>query len=294
MRGASQIWAIARFELTWDLRKKRTQFIVGLFLLAAFVFGYLVPASYGRWTTLPPFGSGAGFENSLWWVNSVNVAFNAVASGLFPLMIGGFIAADALAAEFGNNTIVPLLSQPVTRLRVYCGKFLEKVLLLLAVTALFTFVVIVASEVSLGGQASLYMSPLVVFFEFGAVLQYAALAFFIGSLVRSGSMVLGVLVGLFFAISSAVLVLGLHFGFQEPMFLLPVANADFLLSVMPYTLTQPSGNMVLQGALIGNWTPQVEFTVVSAVEWVVAGLVLNLTATLMAGFYFFRKAEVKG
>jgi ABC-type transport system involved in multi-copper enzyme maturation permease subunit len=292
--GVSQIWAIARYELIWDLKKKRTQFIVGLFLFAAFVFGYLVPAYYGKWTTLPPFNSGANFENSLWWVNSVNVAFNALASGLFPLLIGGFIAADSLAAEFDNNTIVPLLSQPVTRLKVYCGKFLEKVLLLLVVTALFTLMVIVASEISIGGQANLYAYPLVVFFEFGAVLQYAALAFFIGSLARSGSTVLGILIGLFFAISGVVLLLGLRSGFQEPMFLLPIANADFLLSVMPYSVIQPSGNMVLQGALMGSWTPQVEFTVVSAVEWVVAGLVANLAVTLMAGFFFFSKAEVKG
>ncbi len=293
MHSLPKTLAIARYELTWDLRKRRTHFIVGLFLFAAFVFGYLVPVVGGKWTTLPPFNSGASFINSLWWVNAVNVAFNALASGLFPLLIGGFIAADSIATEFDKNTIVPLFSQPVTRLELYGGKFLEKFVLLLLVSALFTFTILVASEVSIGAQAQLYAFPQVVFFEFGAILQFAALAFFIGSLVRSGSMVLGILVGLFFGISGLVLVLGLQFGFQEPLFLLPIANADFLMSVMPYSIIQPSGNIVLQGALMGNWTPQVTVTVISAIEYVVAGLMVNLAATFFAGYYFFSRREVK-
>ena len=290
----SQTWAVVRYELTWDLRKRRTQFIVGLFLFAALVFGYLVPAFYGKWTTLPPFDKGASFMDSLWWVNAVNVAFNALASGLFPLLIGGFIAADSLATEFGNNTIVPLLSQPITRLELYCGKFLEKSLLLLLVTALFTLTVIAASEVSIGGQARLDAFPLVVFFEFGAIVQFAALAFLVGSLVRSGSMVLGILTGLLFVIYPTVLVLGLQFGLQESMSLLPLSNAAFLLRVMPYSIIEPSGNMVLQGAIMGNWTPQVTVTVISAVYYVVAGLAVSLAAPLLVGLYFFRRAEVRG
>jgi ABC-type transport system involved in multi-copper enzyme maturation permease subunit len=290
----SQTWAVARYELTWDLRKRRTYFILGVLLLSALYFGYLVPSIGGRWTTLPPFNSGASFESSLWWVNGVNVAFNALASGLFPLLIGGFIAADSLATEFDTNTIVPLLSQPVTRLEVYGGKFLEKFLLLLFASALFTLMILIASEASIGAQAQLDAFPLVVFFEFGAILQYAALAFFVGSLVRSGSMVLGILTGLLFGTYGTVLVLGLQFGLQEPMSLLPLVNAAFLLRVMPYSVIQPSGSMVLQGAILGNWTPQVTVTVISAVEYVVAGLAINLAAAFTGGFYFFRKAEIKG
>jgi len=162
MLSFTRMWAVARYELIWDLRKRRTYLIVGVLFLAALIFGYLVPAIGGKWTTLPPFSSGASFESSLWWVNAVNVAFNALASGLFPLLIGGFIAADSLATEFDTNTIVPLLSQPVTRLEVYGGKFLEKFLLLLFVSALFTLMVLIASEASVGDQAQFDAFPLVV------------------------------------------------------------------------------------------------------------------------------------
>jgi hypothetical protein len=107
-------------------------------------------------------------------------------------------------------------------------------------------------------------------------------------------MVLGILTGLLFGTYGTVLVLGLQFGLQEPMSLLPLVNAAFLLRVMPYSVIQPSGSMVLQGAILGNWTPQVTVTVISAVEYVVAGLAINLAAAFTGGFYFFRKAEIKG
>lgn len=290
MIRASQTWAVARYELIWDLRKKRTYFIAGLSLFAAFTFGYLVPMAARGSITSTPFNPGM---SGLWWVNVVEVVFNTLTSGLFPLLIGGIIAADSLASEFDKNTIVPLLTQPITRLELYGGKFLEKILVLLFVTILFTLVVLVASEASVGAQTQLYAFPLVVFFEFGAILQYAALAFLVGVIARSGSMVLGILIGLFFVVTGIVFLLGHQFGFQETMLLLPVANPNFLLNVIPYSVVQPSGNMVLQGTLMGAWTPPVSVTVVSAIEYVVIGLAMNLVAALAAGYYFFKKAEVK-
>jgi ABC-type transport system involved in multi-copper enzyme maturation permease subunit len=294
MLSLAKTWAVARYELTWDLRKKRTYFILGLFLFTAFAFAYLLPTIAGKSITTARFNLGISVDSNLWWVNVVYLVFNTIMSGLFPLLIGGFISTDSLASEFDKNTIVPLLSQPIRRVELYAGKFLEKFFLLLVVSTLFTLLVLAASEAAVGAQAHLDMIPLVVFAEFGAFLEYAALAFFFGSFVRSGSMVLGILVGVFFGISSMVILLALQFGIQESMFLLPVANADFLLNVMPYSIIQPSGNMVLQGALMGAWTPQVTVTVTSAIEYVVAGLAMNLVAAFVAGYYFFRKAEVKG
>jgi ABC-type transport system involved in multi-copper enzyme maturation permease subunit len=149
--------------LTWDLRKKRTPVVVGLILLASFYFGYLVPIIFGKSITEERTLLGISFGSGLWWVNTVFDVFNLFATGLFPLLIGGFIAADSLATEFEENTIVPLLSQPVKRLEVYLGKFFAKFLILLAVAVLFTLVTIGFSQASLGAQGNLGMIPLVVF-----------------------------------------------------------------------------------------------------------------------------------
>ena len=287
------MWAVARYELTWDLRKKRTYLIVSLFLFAAFVYAYLLPIVAGKSITTGRTELGINGVSNLWWVSVVYLVFNTFVSGLFPLLIGGFIAADSLASEFDKNTIVPLLSQPVRRVELYAGKFLEKILLLLAVSVLFTLLVLAGSEVSVAAQAQLYMFPLLVFAEFGAFVEFAALAFFFGSFVRSGAMVLGILIALVFGITGTLLLLGLQFGLQESMFLVPIANADFLLQAVPYYVYQPWGVMVIQGYLMSAPTQPVVVTVISALEYVLSGLAIIVVSSLAAGYYFFRGAEVK-
>ena len=290
----ARTWAVARYELRWDLRKKRTYIILGLFLFAAFVFAYLLPSIAGKSITESGLLNGVSLGSDLWWVNVHSLVNSIEVSGVFPLLIGGFIAADSLASEFDSGTIVPLLSQPVRRAEVYAGKLLGKILLLMAISVLFTLLVVVGSEISVGVQSHLEMIPLLVFAEFGTFLEYTALAFLFGSLARSGSMVLGILVATSFLILSTMLALSLRFGEQEAMFLLPMVNVDFLLKVVPYYVFQPWGVMVLQGGFLGNYTPPVAITVVSGVEYAVAGLSANVVVALLAGYYFFKNAEVRG
>jgi ABC-type transport system involved in multi-copper enzyme maturation permease subunit len=285
---------VARYELTWDLRKRLTYVVVGLIFLASFYFAYLVPIIFGRSITAEDTLLGISFGSKFWWDYTSFEVFNLFVSGLFPLLIGGFIAADSLATEFGENTIIPLLSQPVRRLEVYVGKFFAKLLILLVVSVIFTLLTLGFSQASLGAQSKLDMVPLVTFAEFGAFLEFAAIGFFLGSIARSGMMALGLLIGLFLGVIWTVLLLGFQFGIQEPMFLLPVANAGFLLQVVPYYVFQPWGVMVLQGVALGAYTQQAAVTVVSALEYVLSGLLVNLVAFLFAGYYFFRRAEVKG
>ena len=294
MPSLARIWAVARYEMTWDLRKRLTYVVVGLIFIASFYFAYLVPIIFGKSITAEDTLLGISFGSKFWWDYTSFEVFNLFVSGLFPLLIGGFIAADSLATEFDKNTIIPLLAQPVTRLEVYAGKFLAKFLLVLAVSILFTLLTLGFSEVSLGAQANVYMAPLVLFAELGAFLEFAALGFFLGSLARSGSMVVGLLLGSLFGVVWTVLLLGFQFGIQESMFLLPVTNAGFLLQVVPYYVFQQWGVMVLQGVALGDFTQPVSVTVISAMEYVLAGLSINIIAFLVAGYYFFRRAEVKG
>lgn len=294
MTSLARTWSIARYELTWDLRKKRTYIVLALFLFAAFYFGYLLPTLAGKSVTTGPSQLGVSITGDLWWVLAHNLAFNTFMSGLFPLVIGGFISADTLASEFDSGTIVPLLSQPVRRSEVYVGKLLAKVILLLGVSIAFTLLVLVGSEASIGAQSHLDMLPLLVFADFGALLEFTALAFFLGSFSRSGAMVLGILITIFFFVTAAVLVLGLQFGFQESMFFLPVANGDFLFTVIPWYVVQPWGVMVLQGNMLTAPTVPVVVTVISAMQYVVAGLAATVAVPLAAGYYLFRRAEVRG
>jgi len=290
----AKVWAVARYELTWDFRKRRTYIILSLFLFEAFVFAYLLPAVVGESIVAGTYLQGVSTGGDLWWVNVPNLVFNTLMSGIFPLFIGGFIAADSIGSEFDANTIVPLLSQPIKRSEVYAGKLLEKVLLLLVVSIVFTLLVVAGSEVSVGAQSHLDMIPFVVLAEFGAFLEFTALAFLIGSLVRSGVTTLGVLIAAFIVILGAVLFVSLYTGEQEYMFLLPTVNADYLLKTALYYIFQPFGVMVLQGGMMQARSIPVAVGVVSGLEYSVVGLLANLLAAFGAGYYFFRRAEVKG
>lgn len=294
MLSIRKVWAVARYELTWDLRKKRTYIILSLFVFAALVFGYLLPTIVGKSIVTGTTLQGVSLGSDLWWVSVHNLAYNTFVSGLFPLFIGGFIAADSIGSEFDANTIVPLLSQPVRRAEVYAGKLLEKVLFLLVVSTVFTLLVVAGSEASLGAQSHLAMIPLVVLAEFGAFLEFTALAFLVGSLVRSGTTTLGVLITVFILILGTVLTASLYAGEQEYMFLLPTVNADFLLKAVFYYIFQPFGVMVLQGGMLGSYTVPVVVSVITALEYAVVGVLANVLAAFLAGYYFFRRAEVKG
>ena len=166
----------------------------------------------------------------------------------------------------------------------------------MAVSILFTLLVLVESEVTIGAQTRLGMFPLLVFAEFGAFLEFAALTFLIGSLSRSGAMVLGVLIAVFFMLIVTTGVLEFHSGFQESMLFLPVENANFLLGhVVPWYIVQPGGIMVVQGYAIGiGSTPPVAVTVASALQYALAGLAATVAVPLVAGYSLFRRAEVKG
>jgi ABC-type transport system involved in multi-copper enzyme maturation permease subunit len=177
---------------------------------------------------------------------------------------------------------------------VYLGKFLAKLLLLLVVSILFALLVLALSEASTGAQTHLDMIPLVVLVEFGAFLEFTALTFFIGSFSRSGAMVLGVLIALLLMIAGAVLVLGFQSGLRESMFFVPAANAAFLFNVIPWYIVQPGGMMILQGYVEGAGPiAPVTVPVLSALEYVLAGLVVNIVVPVVAGYYLFRSREVK-
>ena len=90
----SRVWAVVRYELTWDLRKKRTYVIVFLILLFAILIGYVVPIVIGTKNL-------SLFSNLTWpwWVLTVFLVFNEFVSGLFPLLMGGYIATRARAPQ---------------------------------------------------------------------------------------------------------------------------------------------------------------------------------------------------
>ena len=291
MFSFKRMWAVARYELTWDMRKKRTFVMLAVFLFSSVMIGYLVPVIIGKAAAANTFANATG---NTWWVWVVYLVFNGLVAGLFPLLIGGFISTDTFASEFESRTITPLLSQPIRRMEVYVGKLLEKSILMLGVSVAFTAVSFLAAEASIGGQAHLGWYPWIILISFGAFLEFTALAFFLGSFIRSGSTLLGVMVAVFIG---AIIVLGvasLAFGPQPWMLSFPVANVQELVYVAINYLSSPSGTIVLQANLgPGTSSQAITMMVAPALTYVVAGLVINLMVPFALGYLIFARAEVK-
>lgn len=289
-RGAlSRVWAVVRYELTWDLRKKRTYVVVFLILFFAILIGYVLPVAVGT-------KSLSLFSNLAWpwWVLTVFLVFNEFVSGLFPLLMGGYIATESIAAEFDKGTIVPLLSQPVRRSEVYLGKLLEKVLILLAVAALLTMVSIGAAEASLGNQQSLGFAPWIMLAVLASFLEYSALAFFFGSFLKSSNLVFVILLGLLFGVTAGIGIIGLKFGPQLWMNLIPVANVDNLLYACIGYLNAPSGSLAMIFNLAGAGSASSTFSTSAMLAYTLAGFAISMVVPVAAGYAVFRRAEVKG
>ena len=284
-----RVWAVARYELTWDLRKKRTYVIVLLILLFAILIGYVVPVVVGT-NNLSVLSNFAW----PWWILTVFLVFNEFVSGLFPLLMGGYMAAESIAAEFDKGTIVPLLSQPIRRWEMYLGKFLEKVLVLLGVAVLLVVVSIGASEASLGGQQSLLFSPWIVLAVLASFLEYAALALFFGSFLKSSNLVFVILLGLLFGVTAGVGIVGLKVGPQLWMNLIPVANVDNLLNACIGYLNAPSGSIAMIFNLAGAGSASSTFSTSAMLAYTLAGFVISMVVPLATGYAIFRRAEVKG
>ena len=276
-------------ELMWDFRKYRTFAVLGLFLFSAIAIGYFVPVTIGKAAAANTFGNATG---DAWWVWVFYLVFNGYVAGLFPLLIGGFISTDSIASEFQLGTIVPLLSQPVRRIEVYLGKLLEKLLLMLAISMAFTVVSYLAAEGSIGNQINFVeWFPWVTLTALGAFMEFVALAFLLGSFMRSGSMLPWILTGIFFGVIIAVGILKMEIGIQMWQLALPIVNVQQFVYVVVNYIQSPSGNIVLYATLGRNQT--ITVTLVSALKYVLTGLAINIIVPLVLGYFIFRRAEVR-
>jgi ABC-type transport system involved in multi-copper enzyme maturation permease subunit len=290
MFSFGKVYAVAKYELTSDLRKKRTLVILGLFLFSALTGGYVIPIAIGKNVASQGIGN---LSTDGWWVTVIFLILNGFVAGLFPLLIGGFISTDSIASEFESNTIVPIFSQPIRRIEVYAGKLFEKFLLMLGVSVAFAGLTFIAAEVSIGGQMHLEWFPWIVLTLLGAFMEFAALAFFLGSFIRSSSMLLGILVAIFFGVIIAVGIVAIAFGQQEWMLAFPIGNVQMLVWVVLNYIQSPSGTIVLQANLELVHGQPSTMILASALNYVLGGLAINLVIPIVLGYFIFSRAEVR-
>lgn len=170
-RWTTSLWAVVKYELLWDIRKKKFAGMV----IVAFVFATLGLA-------LPVVLSNV-VGQSLSKNPDYAISSGAGSFGFFLFAL--VLVMNSISGEFESGTIVPLLTKPVSRTMVFLGKLLAAFIILMSTyTVLFLYTTI-GGTVVFGPQNNLHLVPLTLLGNVLSTFVWIAIVLAIGSLSRS-------------------------------------------------------------------------------------------------------------
>jgi ABC-type transport system involved in multi-copper enzyme maturation permease subunit len=175
-RWTDRFFAIVKYELLWNIRKKKfLSMIIVAFVLATVVLALPVILSNVANISLK--------ENPDFVVGSAGggVSGSSLISFLFALVT----VMNSISGEFESGTIVPLLTKPVSRTMVFFGKLFAAFLTLLAsYTVLYVYVAI-GGTIVYGPQNNLPLIPIHIFGNILSTFVWVSIVLAIGSLSKS-------------------------------------------------------------------------------------------------------------
>jgi len=213
----TRFWAVVRYEMLWNIRKKK---FIGV-LIVAFVF-----ATVGL--ALPVILSIASGETlSLNPDYAVTSGAGALGFFLFALVI----AMNSISGEFESGTIVPLLTKPVSRTTVFLGKlFAAFILLLVTYTVLFVYTTI-GGTIVYGPQSNLHLVPLTLLGNILSTFVWMSIVLAIGSLSKSSLIAALASFGVFIALFISAPIVSVFTGQAGVLAYVPGSGATGNLNV---------------------------------------------------------------
>jgi len=196
-RGPSRFWAIVRYELLWNLRKKK---ILVVLLVAALLEVLLLALTPALLNII-----GEAVTQNPDYVVSTSIP------GYITFFFGMVIVMNSISGEFESGTVVPLLAKPVSRTTVFLGKLAAALLTLIPAYVLLFVIQVVGGSVVYGPQGHLYLVPLTIAGAVASTLVWMAIVLAIGSATKSSVLAAVVSVAIYFGLSFAS---GIISGFQ--------------------------------------------------------------------------------
>ncbi|MCW4005472.1 MAG: ABC transporter permease [Candidatus Bathyarchaeota archaeon] len=182
--------AIVRYEMLWNIRKKKFMGIVILALALSIIS-----------LALPPILSSTTGEAI---AANPNYAVTFTTPGIVMFLFALVIAMNSISSEFESGTIVPLLTKPVSRTMVFAGKLFATLLILLVTYAILFTLAGVGAVFVYGPQNNLHLAPLGLLGNVISTFIWVAIILAAGSLSKntmlSALFALGIFVGLLFAV----------------------------------------------------------------------------------------------
>jgi ABC-type transport system involved in multi-copper enzyme maturation permease subunit len=186
----SRFWAIVRYEMLWNIRKKK---FIGI-LIIAFIFAtlsWVLPVVIGVTTDQPI------AENPEY---AVSFTIPAIIMVLFAIMT----AINSISSEFESGTIIPLLTKPVSRTMVFLGKLLAAFIIILITYSVLYVYTLGGGLFVYGAQNNLQLVPLALIGNVVSTFIWIAIILAAGALSKSTIISALIALGFFVALLFAV------------------------------------------------------------------------------------------
>jgi len=230
----SRFWAVVKYEMLWNIRKKK---FIGIVIIA-FVFATLGLA-------LPLILSNATGQSIS---SNPDYSISLTAGSFAFLLFALATAMNSISSEFESGTIVPLLTKPVSRTMVFLGKlFAVFIIILVSYTILFTYSVI-GNIIVYGPQNNLHLIPLTLLGDMISTFIWVAIIFAIGALSKNTIVAALVALGFYLALSVALPAVSFFTGPSTSLNYVPGSGASGTLDV---AIGQ---NMTIQNVTVNTMT----------------------------------------
>ena len=303
---ATRFLAVVRYEMLWNIRKKK---FIGVLILV-FVFatlGIVLPVVLSN-------VSGEPLEPNPDYLAGAGAG--SLAFFLFALVI----AMNSISGEFETGTIVPLLTKPVSRTTVFLGKlFTAFLLLLIAYTFLFVYQM-VGGTIVFGPQNNLHLVPLTLLGNILSTFVWVAIVLALGALTKNSLITALVAFGVFFALFITAPIVSVFTGQAGALsyvpgsgatgYLLPEGNqipinassistgTDSIASNFVNYVLNPSANVTF--ARIGGFTPDQMSTLIPVYTESVSLILLRSllvaitysVAFILVAWIAFKRAQI--
>ena len=227
----TRFWAVVRYEMLWNIRKKKfIGIIAAVFIIATLILVLPVVSSRSAGVTIkanPTYAITFGGTGFLFLLFAIGTAVNSISS------------------EFETGSIVPLITKPVSRTMIFLGKlFGTFVILVVSYIVLYAYITI-ASIVLYGSQNDLQLMPVIVVGCIISTFIWVSLLFAVGSISKNTIMTMIVAIIMFLALFFAAPIIGVYLGPSPTLNYVPGTGASGTLVV---------GNVTSAGAGYFNGT----------------------------------------
>lgn len=296
----TRFWAVVKYELLWNIRKKKVLGVV-IVAFALATLSLALPVILSNVANRPlsqnpdyVVGSGAGI------------------GGLGLFLFAVVTVMNSISGEFESGTIVPLLTKPVSRTMVFVGKLFAAFLTLLAAYIVLNAYMAIGGTVVYGPQNNLHLTPIVLLGSVLSTFVWIAIVLAIGSVSKSSMIAALGSFGIFLGLSIGVPIVS-RFSEQawvltyvpgsgapglikdlEPQIPLSTGTDNIATNLINYIL-YPSSNVTFYkidfstpGLLVDLYVEPLSFVVLRSI--LVASIYILVFS--FVAWYAFRRAQV--